>query len=72
MKLKREYNFDYSKVKPNRFAKIVRKKTVLVSLEDDVAEVFSTPSEVNDALRAIINAFPQKIYKRRKSKAYSK
>jgi len=68
-KIKGEYNFDYTKAKTNRFANIIREKTVLVPLEDDVAEVFRTPSEVNDALRAIIDAFPKKIYKRRKSKA---
>lgn len=62
-----EYNFDYSKAKANRFANIVKEKTVLVPLENDVAEVFRTPSEVNDALRAIITALPQKIYKKRKS-----
>jgi hypothetical protein len=70
--IKSEYNFDYTKAKPNRFANIVREKTPLIPLEDDVAEVFSTPSEVNDALRAIITAFPQKTSKRKKSGTYSK
>jgi hypothetical protein len=67
--LKIEYDFDYKKAKPNRFAKLVRKKTVLIPLEEDVAEVFNTPSEVNGALRAIIHAIPKK-FTPKTSKAY--
>ena len=49
-----EYQFDYSKAKPNRFA-----KQIVVTLDEDVARVFSTPDAVNRALRAILAALPQ-------------
>jgi hypothetical protein len=50
-----EYHFDYSKAKPNRFAK----QTISVTLDDDVAKVFNTADAVNNALRAIMSAFPK-------------
>ena len=53
-----EYNFDYSKAKPNRFA-TVKNENFIVKLDPDVAEVFRTSSEVNKALRAIISALPK-------------
>ena len=68
-RIKEEYDFDYSKAKPNRFANIVKEKVVLYPIDKDVAEVFQNPSQVNKALRAIINAMPQKTSKRRSRKA---
>ncbi len=53
-----EYNFDYSKAKPNRFA-TVKNENIIVKLEPEVAEVFRTSEEVNKALRAIISALPK-------------
>ena len=50
-----EYHFDYSKAKPNRFAKQI----VNVTLDDDVAKVFTTADAVNKALRAILTALPK-------------
>jgi len=48
-----EYDVDYSKVKPNRFAR--RGITPeIVRLDADVAEVFKTAEAVNTALRALI------------------
>ena len=52
----KEYRFDYSKAKPNRFAKQV----VNVTLDEDVAKVFTTADAVNKALRAILTALPTK------------
>jgi hypothetical protein len=54
-----EYAFDYTTAKPNRFAPqdSAKKKTIVV-LDDDVAQVFSTPESVNKALRALIEAMP--------------
>ncbi len=54
-----EYTFDYKKAKPNRFAaqNNERKLTVVV-LDEDVAQVFSTPEAVNKVLRAIIKTMP--------------
>jgi len=54
-----EYDFDYSKAKPNRFAASGQKRRVAVVLDEDVAEVFTTPESVNKALRAFIEAMPQ-------------
>jgi uncharacterized protein (DUF4415 family) len=61
-----EYRFDYRKAKPNRFLTEGAKKEVSVVLDEDVAEVFTTPESVNKALRALIDAVPQvKRLKRR-------
>ncbi len=68
--IKTDYELDYTKAKPNRFANLVRKKTVLIPLEEDVAKVFNSPSQVNDMLRAIIKAIPKKAKKRRHSKTF--
>ena len=54
-----EYNFDYSKARPNRFA-ASSNKTITVKLESDVARVFQTSDEVNRVLRAIISVIPKK------------
>ena len=53
-----EYNFDYSKARPNRFA-ASSDKTITVKLEPDVARVFQTSDEVNRVLRAIISVIPK-------------
>jgi len=58
--IKKKYNFDYSKAKPNRFAGIVREKVILYPIDEDIAKVFQNPAEANNALRAIINAMPKK------------
>jgi hypothetical protein len=55
-----EYSFDYSKPRPNRFAGKLDKRTVVVLLAPDVAEVFRDDEAVNNALRAIINAYPRR------------
>ena len=54
-----EYNFVYSKARPNRFA-ASSNKTITVKLESDVARVFQTSDEVNRVLRAIISVIPKK------------
>lgn len=60
-----EYNFDLSKAKPNRFAAKLSKDVVTVVLEPDVAQVFTTAEAVNRALRAIIQAMPDKKSRKR-------
>lgn len=57
--MKPEYNFDYNKAKPNRFAGRISKEGVVVLLDPEVSEVFTTPESVNTALRALISAMPQ-------------
>jgi hypothetical protein len=55
-----EYRFDYEKAKPNRFAASHKKqKLTVVVLDEDVAQVFTTPESVNKVLRALIESMPQ-------------
>jgi len=54
--LAREYRFDYSKSRPNRFARQIAKNAVVVVLDPDVAAVFRDPKRVNSLLRATIAA----------------
>jgi len=58
--IKPEYDFDYRKARPNRFAGEGGKSRTVVELDADVAVVFSTAKTVNNALRALIAAMPQK------------
>ena len=53
-----EYQFDYSKAKPNRFADKIGCEQLMVVLDQDVAAVFKTSESVNQALRAIITPMP--------------
>ena len=59
-----EYRFDYQKAKPNRFASSGPKRRVAIVLDEDVAEIFTTPESVNKALRAFIEAMPEKAERR--------
>jgi hypothetical protein len=54
-----EYNFDYSKARPNRFAGRVSKDRLVVLLDPDVSKVFTTPESVNEVLRALIAVMPR-------------
>jgi hypothetical protein len=58
-----EYNFDYSKARPNRFAGRLQRDRVLVTLDPDVSSVFGTSQSVNTALRAIMAALPKRVVK---------
>ena len=51
-----EYRFDYTRSRPNRFARQVAKNAVVVVLDPDVAAVFRDPKRVNSLLRATIAA----------------
>ncbi len=55
-----EYDFDYSKSKPNRFATEFEEGSVAVILDPDVAEVFDSAESVNTFLRSVISALPEK------------
>ncbi len=57
--MRREYKFDYRNARPNRFASIAKDEPLVVLVDPDVAEVFSTPESVNRALRALIAALPK-------------
>ena len=49
-----EYDLDYSKSKPNRFAEKYRQTQRTVVLDDDVAENFPSAESVNEALRFLV------------------
>ncbi|HEX7680234.1 MAG TPA: hypothetical protein VF713_19035 [Thermoanaerobaculia bacterium] len=55
--LRPHYDFDYDKMKPNRFAgeKKVYKQTFVV-LDEDVSKVFQSSEDVNVVLRSAIRA----------------
>ena len=53
-----EYAFDYRKAKPNRFAP---SNSRVVVLDEDVAQVFTTPEAVNHALRSLLAALPPAV-----------
>ena len=56
-----EYSFDYSKARPNRFAAKHEPGSLIITLDPDVAEVFTTPEVVNKVLRALIATMPQAL-----------
>jgi len=57
--MRREYRFDYRKARPNRFAPLMKGKTVAVVLDPDVASVFQSSESVNTLLRSVISALPE-------------
>jgi len=54
-----EYEFDYRKAKPNRFA--LKDQERVVILEPDVAEYFHDSEAVNRVLRALIETMPRAV-----------
>ena len=67
-----EYDFDYSKARPNPYAARLRGDVVMVVLAADVAPFFPTSESVNVALRAVIAAAaggPATSARRRPAKA---
>jgi len=57
--MRAEYRFDYKQARPNRFAGQVDKQQLVVLIDKDVSEVFTTPESVNKALRAVMSAMPK-------------
>ena len=57
--LRSEYHFDYRKAKPNRFATQIEDGSLIVVLEPDIAQVFTTPEAVKKVLRALIETMPK-------------
>lgn len=53
-----EYTFDYRKARPNRYAAEIEAGGMLVVLDPDIAEVFTTSDAVNQVLRALITTMP--------------
>ena len=54
-----EYQFDYTKARPNRFAKGIAEGSLVVVLEPELAQVFKTSEQVKAILRAIADTMPQ-------------
>jgi hypothetical protein len=67
-----EYQFDYGKARPNRFASRIEKEDMRVSLDPDVAEVFTNSESVNAVLRALIETMPKTKGSKRATKGSSK
>jgi len=57
--LAKEYRFDYSQAKPNRFAARAKQGSRTVILDPDVAAIFTTAESVNAVLRAMIAVMPK-------------
>jgi hypothetical protein len=53
-----EYHLDYSKARPNRFAKGIAEGSLVVVLEPELAQVYKTPERVKAILEAIAQAMP--------------
>lgn len=58
--LKPEYQFDYTKAQPNRYAAKYKAGSRVVQLDPDIAKDFTTPESVNSVLRALLATMPQK------------
>ena len=56
--LPEEIQLDYTKAKPNRFAKGLQDRQILIALDPDVAAVFRNAEVVNRVLRALIETMP--------------
>ena len=54
-----EYDFDYTKAKPNRFAGQLATDRLVVLPDPEVSKVFTDSESVNAALRALITALPK-------------
>ena len=54
--MRRECHFNYRQSRPNRFAPLMKGRTVAVVLDPDVAAVFGSCESVNSLLRAVIKA----------------
>lgn len=49
-----EYDIDYRKARLNRFADRIDPDQVMIALDPDVAEVYTTAESVNSALRSLM------------------
>ena len=56
--LRAEYDFDYSKAKPNRFAAGLKKGGRVIVLDPEVAAVFRSSQDVNAVLKALLQTMP--------------
>ena len=59
--MRKEYRFDYTRSKPNRFAAAMGAGTIAVVLDPDVASVFKSSESVNNLLRSVIASLPAEV-----------
>jgi len=57
--LQAEYRFDYRRARPNRFVGRVQEERLVITLDPDVSQVFTTAESVNSVLRALIGSMPK-------------
>jgi hypothetical protein len=55
-----EYDFDYSKARPNRFAGQISEERLVILLDPEVSQVFTTLESVNKVHRALVAALPKR------------
>ena len=67
-----EYDFDYRKARPNRFAGRIDKIRLVIALDPDISEVFTTPESVNAVLRALIATMPERAKRRANRRSRSR
>lgn len=67
--LRAEYDFDYSKARPNPYAARLKGRAVAVVLDPDVAEAFPTSESVNTVLRSVVAAVPRRSKARKSGSA---
>ncbi len=54
-----EYELNYAKARPNRFASPIPEGARVIVLDPDIAKVFTSPESVNAVLRALIATMPK-------------
>lgn len=59
--------YDFSNVRPNKYAKKYAEGTNIVIIEPDLVKYFPDSESVNTALRALVSVFP-KTHSKRKAK----
>lgn len=57
--MRSEYQLDYAKARPNRFAARVGKGQTVVLLDSDVSKYFRSSEAVNTALRTLVTLVPK-------------
>jgi hypothetical protein len=67
--LRSEYRFDYTESQPNRFANRINKAQVVVVLDPDIADVFTSGEAVNRVLRALITSMPRPARPKREKRS---
>jgi len=69
--MRSEYHFNYKNVRRNRFAGRIDQDRVVVVLDPDISEVFTTPEAVQTVLRALITTMPRPPQSKRHQKSSS-